>query len=105
MNGGEMSRCILVREQGGTYEIQRNAEPEDWRTVFYEANKVERIGDLADRGEWTGAYRVELGPETRTYFVAEEKYSPEARRALAQVYRLLLNLADRNETEIEDGEI
>ena len=98
-----MSKCIRMREQDGTYNVQPNAEPEDWRTVCCDANGVEHIEDLNGAGEWTAAYRVQLGAETLTYFVAEKKYSPEARRALALVYDLLLNLADKSETETEDG--
>jgi hypothetical protein len=94
-----MSRCIRVREQDGAYEIQLNAEPEDWRTVFYEADRVEHIEDLTDAGEWTAAYRIQLGGETVTYFVAEEKLSAEAKQALAQAYDLLLELAHKSKAE------
>jgi hypothetical protein len=99
-----MRRCILVTERDGTYEMQPSAAPEDWERVVWGADHVEHIEDLSDWGEWTAAHRVQIEAETRTYFVAENEYSPEARQALVQAYGLLLELARKGRAE-EDSEV
>jgi len=67
-----MSRtlAILVNESGGYYEPNPNAEPEPWAAVLAEADQAERIENLTGWGEWETAYRVTVGRDVLTYFVA-----------------------------------
>jgi hypothetical protein len=95
-----MTKCLLVTERDGTYEIQPNVAPEDWTDVAWEADSIRYIEKLEGRGEWVSVWRVYRGCETLTYFLGESDYPPEARRALAQVYDLLLRWGrERIETE------
>ena len=100
--GNYMSKCVLVTEQGNTYEIQPGAEPENWQSVFERADQIEYLEDLTGWGTWTRAYRIQRGDETLTYFVEAKRYGPEARRALAEVYALLLDLAAKNKESIDE---
>lgn len=72
---------------------------EDWTEVAWEADGIQYIEGLKGWGEWVSVWRVYRGAEPLTYFLGESDYPPEARRALAQVYDLLLELAHKNEAE------
>jgi hypothetical protein len=45
VKGDNMSKCVLVRERDGTYEIQPNAELKDWDSVSWGADRIEHIED------------------------------------------------------------
>ena len=72
-----MKNAILVKESAGQYEINQNAEQENWSEVKDAAESIERIESLMGWGEYTAAYKVTINDYTATYFVEEDSEDAE----------------------------
>lgn len=66
-----MAKAIMVKNNGGYYEMIGAATVEDWDEVQAVAEEVEKIGDLTGWGEYMAAYKVQANGGDLTYFVAE----------------------------------
>jgi len=64
-------KAIMVKNNGGYYEMIGAAEAEDWSDVQEAADEVEKIESLTGWGEYTAAYKVQANGAELTYFVAE----------------------------------
>jgi len=62
--------AIMVNETNGQYEINPNADNEDWNEVKKHGH-IERQESLTGWGEYTAAYTLEMPHQTVWYFVAE----------------------------------
>jgi hypothetical protein len=60
--------AIMVNYRDGYYEINPNAEDEDWLEVIDNAVGYEKIGDLTGWGEYTESYKVDFGDWQQYYF-------------------------------------
>lgn len=63
--------AIMVKKNGGYYEMIGAAEAEDWSEVQAAADEVEKIESLTGWGDYTAVYKVQANGAKLTYFVAE----------------------------------
>lgn len=70
-------KAIMVHNDGGIYQINPNAEPQDWESVraAVEAHggTVERVEYLVGWGDWREAWQACVRGRFQTYFVTREE--------------------------------
>jgi hypothetical protein len=59
----------LVSYDQGFYQINPNADDEDWTEVLAQADEVESMGPLIGWGEYTSAWKLTIQGGTLYYFV------------------------------------
>jgi hypothetical protein len=66
---GRYGHLVEFAESTGFYQMNHNAEDEDWAEVLGTADAVESMGPLMGWGEYTSAWAITVNGARLYYFV------------------------------------